>query len=274
MSVTNHNICRAILDSVERSTPRIDVSCGKGRSGWAHRRGISGREVSTSQLPETAPPKESASNPPSRSTKHVTVTTTVTEVSPPGYSTSLGQPANITTKYSSTVNAACPAPSVPPSNSSIATSGPPNNTTAPPLPTVWVTSPTGCITISFDSAGQRITLSNPPVNGTCPTPTYATPSHANLTAPAPTTAVLPSIHTAPANTQVTNHTTIPPPSTPPPNPTVTVIEATGCIVVSPDGHGAFVTVASSPPTNGTCVAPTYVPPRSSKVTKTVIVSPS
>lgn len=45
-------------------------------------------------------------------------------------------------------------------------------------PTVWITIPTGCITLSLDEQGRTVTVSNPPVSGRCSVPGY-TPAAVN-----------------------------------------------------------------------------------------------
>lgn len=48
--------------------------------------------------------------------------------------------------------------------------------TATSRPTVWITQATGCITVSRAEDNKLVTIaSNPPVNGTCPVPTYVAP---------------------------------------------------------------------------------------------------
>ncbi|KAF2448392.1 glycoside hydrolase family 17 protein [Karstenula rhodostoma CBS 690.94] len=106
-------------------------------------------------------------------------------------------------------------------------------------PTVYVTEATGCITVSKNAEGKMVVVaSNPPVSGSCPTPTYVPPATSK--------------------------------------PTVFVTEATGCITVSKDANGQMVSVASNPPVDGTCATPTYVAPLSTSniVQTTLYVIPS
>lgn len=268
------------------------MSCGRGRSVWAHRRELPGSKVpaasqaSISQAPNPSHTSPALSIPASeastflaynldsnhalanRSTKHVTVTSTITEVSKSGCNHGSNHTGNITTTN--------PIPyftsPLSPANTSIIISAPANINTA--RPTVWVTVPTGCITISFDANGQRITMSNPPVDGKCPIPTYVPPSNVNGTTPLLTTPVLSPNCTTAASAHPSNATVISQSPVPTPKSTVTVIGATTCVTVSDDGKGGVVTVASNLPTNGTCAAPTHAPPKSSKVRITVVVSPS
>ncbi|KAF1972813.1 glycoside hydrolase [Bimuria novae-zelandiae CBS 107.79] len=180
---------------------------------------------------------ESTPAPVDGSTTHVTITSTVTVQPTPGNEAPSTQEdivhIHVTVTSYVTVDETVHLTSMSQTSSS--------------RPVVFVTEPTGCITISIDPAsGQRVTISNPPVNGKCLAPTYAPPSSAS--------AVLQD-------------------ATASPKPTVFVTEATGCITVSKDANGKEVTVASNPPVDRKCPPATYVPP-SSKKKVTVIVSPS
>ena len=146
-------------------------------------------------------------------------------------------------------------------------------------PVVFVTEPTGCITISLDASGHQVTISNPPVGGKCPLPTYTPPpppsknatTHAQAPEPHPTGCVI--VGTATDGNLTAIATEVPgmcysfagtAGASTNAIPTVYVTEATGCITVSKAADGVYVTVASNPPVSGSCSTPAYTrPPPSS-----------